>query len=318
MTFIELRKDKPSGFGKNPNDRTALELLQYGIVIIDKPSGPTSHQVSAYVKGMLHLKKTGHSGTLDPKVTGVLPVALGRGTRIVSALLPQGKEYIALMHLHADVPRGTLIKAFNDYIGKIKQMPPVKSAVKRQWRERSIYELELIDIVGQDALFRTSVEAGTYIRKLIHDLGQTLGCGAHMAELRRTRAGPFTEDQSHAMQDLADAYYYFKQEKKDEPLKKLILPVETAVVNMQKVWVLDSTVDSLCHGATLKLPGIAKITDKIAFDTPIAVMTLKEELIGLGKAKMSTTDMQKYPTGVAVKLEHVFMMPGTYPKMDKQ
>jgi H/ACA ribonucleoprotein complex subunit 4 len=314
MAIVELRKDKPSKFGKRPEERTAAELINYGIVIIDKPSGPTSHQVSAYVKSMLHIEKAGHSGTLDPKVTGVLPVAVGRGTRIVSALLPAGKEYITLMHLHKEVPLGELLKAFSKFTGKIKQLPPVKSAVKRQVRERTVYELDLITMEGQDVLFRAKVEAGTYIRKLCHDLGKEIGSGAHMAELRRTRAGPFGESDLHTLQDLADAYHYHK-EGSDEQLKKVILPVESAVVHLKKIWVLDSTVNALCHGATLKVPGIAKIDDDISFNEFIAIMTLKEELIGLGNAKMSGQDIKKYSSGIAAKLEHVFMTPDVYPRM---
>lgn len=314
MAIVELRKDKPSRFGKKPEDRTAKELIDYGIVIIDKPSGPTSHQVSSYVKQILNIQKAGHSGTLDPKVTGVLPVAVGRGTRIVSALLPAGKEYITVMHLHKEMPLGDILKAFQRFTGKIKQLPPVKSAVKRQVRERTIYELEFMQLEGQDLLFRASVEAGTYIRKLCHDLGKELGCGGHMAELRRNRAGPFTEKDLHTLQDLVDAFHYYK-EGNEEPIRKIILPVESAVVHLKKIWVLDSTVNSLCHGASLKVPGIAQIDDEIAFKELIAIMTLKGEIIGLAHSTMSGQDIKKYSSGIAAKLEHVFMLPDVYPRM---
>jgi H/ACA ribonucleoprotein complex subunit 4 len=192
MNEILLRQGKPSQkFGKRPSERTTKELLENGIVNIDKPSGPSSHQVSAYVKYILRVKKSGHAGTLDPRVTGVLPVAIGRGTRVVQALLPSGKTYVCVMHVHKDIPEESIREAFIHYIGKIKQLPPVKSAVKRQVRERNIYALELLDMQHQDVLFTADVQAGTYIRKLCHDMGEYLGCGAHMVELRRTRAGPF-------------------------------------------------------------------------------------------------------------------------------
>jgi len=305
-------------FGKNPEDRTARELLDYGIAIIDKPSGPTSHQVSFYVKQLLHIEKCGHSGTLDPQVTGVLPIALGRGTRVVQALLPAGKEYVCLMHLHAEIPKEKLLEVFSQFSGRIKQLPPKKSAVKRQWRERNVYYLELLDLVGQDVLFRVGCQAGTYIRKLCHDIGTSLGIGAHMLELRRTKAGPFAEDQLCTLQELTDAFYYYTREKNESYLKACILPFEAAVSGMPKVFVLDSTVDSLCHGASLKVPGIAKLETGIVSDELVAVLTLKGELIGLGNAKLSTEDMQKSSSGISVILNQVFMQPGVYPKMERK
>lgn len=153
-------------FGCDPQKRSVKELLDYGIVNLDKPSGPTSHQVSAYVKGVLHLNKTGHSGTLDPGVTGILPVALGRGTRVVQSLLTAGKEYVCLMQLHEERSTKEVEAALKKFTGKITQMPPVKSAVKRQWRKRNVYYNELLDHKGTEVLFRTGCQAGTYIRKL--------------------------------------------------------------------------------------------------------------------------------------------------------
>jgi H/ACA ribonucleoprotein complex subunit 4 len=150
---------------------------------VDKPSGPTSHQISAYVKDILAIDKAGHSGTLDPKVTGVLPVTTGRATKGVQLLIKAGKEYVALMHIHKDIDEAEVRKACEEFIGKIQQLPPIRSSVKRQLRTRSIYYFEIIEIEGRDVLFRVGCEAGTYIRKLIHDLGQRLGCGAHMVTL---------------------------------------------------------------------------------------------------------------------------------------
>ncbi|MBR9700767.1 RNA-guided pseudouridylation complex pseudouridine synthase subunit Cbf5 [Candidatus Woesearchaeota archaeon] len=167
VKVIEKTKAKTSNkFGKKPSERSVKELLERGIVVIDKPPGPTSHQVSAYVQKILKIPKSGHSGTLDPGVTGVLPVALNKGTRIVQSLLTAGKEYICLMHLHKEVPREQLDEVLKQFIGKIKQLPPIKSAVKRRWRYRKIYYLELLDVQGQEILFRVGCQAGTYIRKL--------------------------------------------------------------------------------------------------------------------------------------------------------
>ncbi len=304
-------------YGKRPEERTMKELLDFGIVAIDKPAGPSSHQVSSYVMKILEAKKAGHSGTLDPHVTGVLPVALGNGTRVVQSLLTAGKEYVTLMHIHKEVDEQELRRVLAEFTGKITQLPPVKSAVKRQERERTIYYIELLEIEGQDVLFTAGTQAGTYIRKLCHDIGMTMKkdgqpVGAHMAELRRSKAGPFGEQDLVTLQDLADAFHYWK-EGDETPLRKAVLPAERGVSHLKKVWVMDSTVESLCQGIQLKVPGIAKLHDTIVPGEPVAVMTLKDEVILVGEAALTSDDMLK-DKGVAVRTRQVFMRPGTYPK----
>ena len=197
--------ESSSKYGVLPEKRKTEELISYGIVNIDKPSGPSSHQVSDYVKKILGIGKAGHSGTLDPKVTGSLPVALGRGTRVVQALLVAGKEYVGIMHLHKEVDDALLAETCSHFVGKIDQLPPVKSSIKRRLRQRKVYYFEILDRMGKDVMFKAGVQAGTYIRKLVHDIGERLGCGAHMHELRRTKAGPFSEDTMVTLQELSDA-----------------------------------------------------------------------------------------------------------------
>src|SRR3989344_3901169 len=162
---IFTKKESLGIFGKDPQERTTEELINYGIVNIDKPKGPTSHQVSAYLQKILGIEKAGHSGTLDPGVTGVQPIALGKATRITEFFLTAPKEYIALMHLHRDFEEEKIKETFQKLIGKISQLPPLKSAVKRQLRTREIYETEILEIKGRDILFRIRCQAGTYIRK---------------------------------------------------------------------------------------------------------------------------------------------------------
>jgi H/ACA ribonucleoprotein complex subunit 4 len=299
--------------GYYPDKRPIEVHINYGIVNLDKPKGPTSHQVSAYVRQILGINKTGHSGTLDPAVTGVLPVALGNGTKIVQLLLLAGKEYIALMHLHKEIPEYEIYGSIKEFVGKIKQMPPVKSAVKREWRERKIYYIEILSIKNQDVLFRVGCEAGTYIRKLIHDFGQKVGCGAHMVELRRTKVASFNENENLVtLQDLSDAFYYWKEEHDESYLRKVILPVETGVTHIPKIWVFDSTVDTMCHGANLAIPGISMVESGIEPDQMVAVLTLKGELICYGRAVINSKRIMSEERGYAVKTERVFMQPGTY------
>jgi H/ACA ribonucleoprotein complex subunit 4 len=309
--------DTSDRFGASPDNRPMSTLIGYGVVNLDKPKGPTSHQATDYAKKILGISKAGHSGTLDPKVTGVLPIALGRGTRVVQSLLTAGKEYVALMRVHKALPEEVIRRVCNDFVGKIRQLPPIKSSVKRQWRERSIYYLEIIEINGQDVLFRVGTQAGTYIRKLIHDIGSKLGCGAHMAELRRTRAGPFDETTLVTLQDLIDALHYFQEQGNERFLRKVIQPLETAVSHLPKVWVMDTAVDSLCHGASLKVPGICKIQGGIAPGDSVAVMTLKDELIATCTSRMTSEAMMKLERGIAASSSKVFMLPGTYPKIER-
>lgn len=315
---ILVRKEAETDekYGCKPEDRKTEEIINYGIVNIDKPKGPTSHQVSDYVQKILHINKSGHSGTLDPAVTGVLPVALGRATRIVQALLKAGKEYVAVMHLHKEIDEGKLRETIKKhFLGKIQQMPPLKSSVKRQLRTRTVYYLEILEIDGKDVLFNVGTEAGTYIRKLIHDIGKKLEIGAHMAELRRTKAGPFDESALFTLHELSDAYYFWKDENNDKFLRKIIQPVENGTNHLPKVWVFDTTVESLCHGVDLKVPGISKLNDNIKENDIVAIMTLKNELVALGAAKISSEEMLG-EKGIAVQTEKVFMLPGVY-KIEK-
>ncbi len=316
---ILVRKDDARTspkYGMNPDMRPVRELINYGLINVDKPSGPTSHQISAYVQKILHINKSGHSGTLDPKVTGVLPVALGRATRIVQMLLHAGKEYIALMHIHDEIPEEKVREVMMSFVGKIKQLPPIKSSVKRRERYRKIYYIDILECMGKDVLFRVGTQAGTYIRKLIHDMGVRMGTGAHMAELRRTKAGPFNESNLVTLQDVADAFYFWDKEGDENLIRKVIQPIESAVVHIPKVWVSDTAVDTICHGASLKAPGIVKVDSDIQKGEIIAVMTLKDELVAIGTAEMISKEMLREEKGIAVRTSKVFMLPGTYPKIE--
>ncbi|MBW2969176.1 RNA-guided pseudouridylation complex pseudouridine synthase subunit Cbf5 [Candidatus Woesearchaeota archaeon] len=304
-------------YGLDPKKRPVEQLIKQGVVNINKPAGPTSHIIADHVKKILNLKKAGHSGTLDPKVTGVLPIALDRATRVTQVLLPAGKEYVALMHLHKPVEIKLLKKTLREFIGKIEQLPPIRSAVKRRLRKRSIYYLEILEVEEQDVLFRIGCQAGTYIRKLCHDIGKKLGTGAHMAQLIRTKAGPFTDKDMVYLQDLTDALWYWKNKGNEKQIRKIIYPIEHAIGHLSKVWINDFAVDTICHGADLKIPGICKLHDNIKKNDIIAIMTLKDELVAFGKAVLSSEEMFHDERGVAVKSHKVFMEPNVYPKFEK-
>lgn len=301
-------KQKATGeFGKPPKDRTTEELIEYGIINIDKQKGPTSHQTSDTVKKLLKIDKAGHSGTLDPAVTGVQPIALGRATRITQFLLTAPKEYVCLMHLHKEVDKTVLTETIQQFIGKIQQLPPVKSAIKRQLRTREVYEFEIIEVIEQDVLFRVKCQAGTYIRKLCHDLGEALKVGAHMAELRRTQAGPFTEkDNLVTLNDVEDALYYYKKEGNDTFLRYCIQPIETAVRHLSKCWILDTTIESVSHGRDVAIPGISKL-ENFKKGEIIAILTLQGELVAIGEAAMSAVEANTKKKGIAINTKKVFI-----------
>lgn len=304
-------------WGKDPEKRSVEELLNYGILVLNKSQGPTSHQIVDTVKKILSLEKAGHSGTLDPNVTGVLVIALAKATRVVEVLLTGGKEYICLMHLHSPIEESLIRKSFKDYMGKIEQMPPKKSAVKRQLRTREIYYLDILEIQGQDVLFKVGCEAGTYIRTLCVDLAKKLHCKGHMQELVRSRVCTFSDQEWHSLHDLKDAYEEYK-EGHEQALQKILLPFERAVAHLPKIWISDFAIDSLAHGAFLSVPGIVKLESDIDSGDTVALLSLKGELVSLGKAKMNAQNMWKQEKGVAVGESKVFMEPGLYPKYKKK
>ena len=321
MTDYEYKQESDTDYdyGCKPSQRNIIEHINKGIVNIDKPSGPTSHEVDNWVKSIMHVDKTGHGGTLDPKVTGVLPVAMNTATKSLQFLLLSPKEYVCLMRLHEPVNEERIIQILDEFTGKIYQIPPVKSAVKRELRVRNIYELKLLEIQdNQDVLFRITCESGTYIRKYCHEIGEALGCGAHMAELRRTMAGSFKEDDTlTTLQDLTDAYVFYNEDGDESYLRKIIQPMEYATKYVKKVYVKDSAVDAICHGASLASSGIVKINSQIHENNVVAIMTLKDELLAMGQSLYSAEDIINMHTKIVVKIQKVFILPNTYPKMWK-
>ena len=304
--------------GCDPRERPIREHIQKGVVNLDKPMGPTSHEIDSWVKKILHVEKTGHGGTLDPRVTGVLPMGIEKATRVIQMLLGAPKEYVCLMRLHENVGEEDVRNILQEFTGKIFQLPPLKSAVKRELRVRRIYYVKILELEGKDVLFRVGCEGGTYIRKYCHDIGEALGCGAHMAELRRTISGPFHEDETlKTLQDLTDAYHTWKDDGDESELRECILPMETAVSHLPKIVIRDSAVDAICHGADLAAGGVLSLSPQIDRGNRVAIMTLKGELVAAGESMETSGGIHKADGGIMVKTEKVFMQPATYPMMWK-
>jgi H/ACA ribonucleoprotein complex subunit 4 len=247
-------------------------------------------------------------------VTGVLPITLDEATRVVQALLYSGKEYMCVMKLHGNVRTEQVEKVLGEFEDTIYQRPPLRASVKRQLRTRRIYYLDFLEMEGRNVLFRVGCEGGTYIRKLCFDVGEVLGCGAHMQELRRTRAGPFVEEKSVILHDAA--YWFMEwQEKKDEKfLKQFVQPMENALALVPKICIRDSAVDAVCHGASLTAPGVLSLETGIQRDSMVAVFSLKGEAVALGKAVTSSEETLNMEHGVVARTARVLMPRGTYPK----
>ena len=302
-------------YGTYYDKRSFEQLLQYGLILLDKPPGPTSHETVAWLKRILKIPKAGHSGTLDPQVSGVLPMGLGDGTKALEVLLYGPKEYHAIGRLHSLPSPEKLKKVLEEFTGELYQKPPQRSAVLRQTRTRTIYELELLEQKERLMVLRVLCEAGTYIRKLIYDIGEILGPGATMIELRRTRVHQFNENSRLVtLHELANAYSLWTEKKDDSKLKELILPIEHAFSEIKSVIIRDSAVDALCHGAQLAIPGILEASPDLKVDDLVAIYTQKGEIVALAKTLLSLEDIKEKTKGYAFETKRIIMSPNTYPK----
>ncbi len=286
-----------------------------GILLIDKPRGPSSHQVAAWVREMTGVSQVGHTGTLDPQVSGVLVILLGKAVRLTSILHLDEKEYICLMRLQGDVSQQNLENIVKEFTGKIYQRPPRRSAVKRALRIREILELEILSREQRLVLLRVRCDSGTYIRSLCHHIGMALGVGAHMQELRRSRSADFSEDQIYTLHEVRDAIETIHEGGK-EIIEKMILPMDTSIRHLPKVIIKDSAAGAVCHGARLSPRGIVSV-ESFQMEDIVAIYTEGEELIGVGEALMSASRVIPGEKGLAVAPRIIFPEKDTYPAIWK-
>ncbi|WP_135821099.1 RNA-guided pseudouridylation complex pseudouridine synthase subunit Cbf5 [Halostella litorea] len=245
-----------------PEERSPAELLEFGVVNLDKPAGPSAHQVSAWVRDMVAdrvgedaVDRAAHAGTLDPKVTGCLPTMLGDATRLAQVFLEGSKEYVSVLECHDAVPDDVAAVA-SEFEGPIYQKPPRKSAVVRNLRVREVYELDVLEAGDRQALLRIECESGTYVRKLCHDLGLALGTGAHMGHLRRTATDPFDDRDLVTLHDLEDALSFWTEDGDAGPLREVVDPAERALDHLPAVTVAPSAAEQIAEGAPVYAPGV--------------------------------------------------------------
>merc|ERR1712070_1148474 len=270
------------------------------------------------IKRILKVEKTGHSGTLDPKVTGCLIVCVDRATRLVKSQQNAGKEYVGIVRLHNAIEgQAALGAALEKLTGALFQRPPLISAVKRQLRVRTIYESKLLEFDDERHLgiFWVKCEAGTYIRTLCVHLGFLLGVGGHMQELRRVRSGIQGEgDNLVTMHDVLDAQWHYENTRDESYLRTVIQPLEVLLVGHKRIVVKDSAANAVCYGAKLMIPGLLRYADGIEIDDEVVIMTTKGEAVAVGIACMTTAVMATCDHGIVAKIKRVIMERDTYPR----
>ncbi|TNN09409.1 H/ACA ribonucleoprotein complex subunit 4 isoform 2 [Schistosoma japonicum] len=304
--------------GFSPLHRPLDEYIKSGVINLDKPCNPSSHEVVAWVKRALGVNKTGHSGTLDPKVSGCLIVCIDRATRLVKSQQSAGKEYVCIFRLHDSVDDVKKIqKAVEGLTGALFQRPPLVAAVKRQLRVRTIYESKLLeyDKSRNLGLITVRCEAGTYVRTLCVHLGLLLGCGGVMEELRRSRTGFMSErDNLVTMHDILDAKWLYDNRRDETYLRRVVMPLERLLVKHKRIMLKDTAVCAICFGAKLMLPGVLRYDNDINVNDEIVLMTTKGEAVALAIALMTTATIATCDHGLVAKLKRVIMERDLYPR----
>lgn len=295
-----------------PNDRTPGDLLTFGVVNLDKPPGPSAHQVAGWVRDMLDdalagtdhsVGRVAHGGTLDPKVTGCLPILLGDAARAAQVFDDAVKEYITILELHDRAPAD-----FDDVIAEFEspvyQKPPRKSAVSRRLRSREIYDLDVLEKhTDRRILLRVCCESGTYIRKLCHDIGLALGTGANMGELRRTATGPFDDTSLVTLEDLADGVGFWQEDDDAEALRDVISPAEQAFEPFPEVTIAPSAAAEVAEGAQVYAPGVIDVEDGVSRGDFVVCYTPDGAAVCLG----NLVGDWEADSGLAVELERVLV-----------
>ena len=316
--LVRSYKYTPINAGSSPTQRPLEEHLKYGVINLDKPANPSSHEIVAWIKKILKVEKTGHSGTLDPKVTGCLIVCLNRATRLVKAQQSAGKEYVGIVKFHNPIENKAVIEdCLKRLQGACFQRPPLISSVKRELRVRTIYDYKLIEFDKEKnmAIFWISCEAGTYVRTMCVHMGLLAKTGGHMQELRRVRSGILREDASMVtMHDVLDAQYVYEQTKKEDYLRRVVRPLEILLTNYPRIVIKDSAVNAICYGAKLTVPGVLRFENNIENGKEIVIITTKGEAVAIAVAEMTSSVLASCDHGVVCKTKRVIMDRETYPR----
>jgi H/ACA ribonucleoprotein complex subunit 4 len=301
-------------FGGAPEDRTLEQLLSSGFILLDKPAGPTSHQLAAWARDLLGLERLGHGGTLDPFATGVLPLMAGRCMKITNKILKHRKTYIAVLRFGTVPTDDALASTMEALTGRIYNVPPEISAVKVQVRTRTVHAFELLDQDGKDLVTRITCDAGTYIRTMARDMGLMLNTPVELKELRRESSGIFHLDHCITMDQLADAVWLWKECGQEEALKAMVHPIEKLLADVPRCTVKDSAVAALAYGAPLLRPGLVSLPSSAKKGKEILVTSLKGEAVGYVKFKADASTVLTMDEGEIARPSMVLMDTEVYPR----
>ena len=311
---IDESPAKSSRHGKIPSERGLQALMEAGVILVDKPPGPSSHQLASWARDILGLKRLGHGGTLDPFATGALTLLLGKATRLTEVVLSGNKTYIAVLKIDSSISSKQVEEVLERFSGEIYNVPPLESAVKIRVRTRVIQDIKLLESDQKDGLHTVSVscQAGTYIRTLARDIGLMLGAPCVLSELHRDSTGSFEQSSLCTMQQLADAAMLAGEGDK-EALCRLIAPVERILGSIPGVWVRDSAIASICHGAPLAVPGVVSLDSSMSAGDKTVIWSSKGEAIAVGEMIVDSSDVQSMTEGELVKPKIVLMDKNEYP-----
>ena len=305
-----------NSFGCNPEERPLEELLECGIILVDKPPGPSSHQLAAWARSMLGINRIGHGGTLDPFATGLLTLLCGRSTKITAELLRKPKSYSAVIRFKTPVPEDQLRSLVNVMRGEIFNVPPKESAVKVQVRTREVSESLLVQTEegGRVHLLSISCEAGTYIRTMVKDLGLLSGNKCELLELHRSKSGPLGDQMACSMHQLADAVFLWKEHDDPRGLERLVCPVETVLNDIPRIVIKDGAVSALSHGAPLARPGVVSVPKGLPLGATVLISSLKGEAVAISELSVHSDSIPEMRSGQIAAPKTVIMPPGTYPQ----
>ena len=312
--ILDSKAETNNAIGGHPDSRSVEQRLASGFILLDKPAGPTSHQVASWVRDLFGLERLGHGGTLDPFATGVLPLLAGKSMKVTKKILTHKKTYIAIFRCAEEPDDASLETAMSRLTGRVYNVPPEISAVKVQVRTRKISNFEIIERNGNDILTRIDCEAGTYVRTMARDLGLMLGYKVELKELRREKSGRFELSKCVTLQEVADAYWLWKECDKPEALLKMIHPVEKLVLDLPAAHVKDSAAAAIAHGAPLLRPGIVDVDGGISSGKEIAIFTLKDELVGIVKLTVDTNQLPNMDSGEVARPSMVLLEQDLYPR----
>tara|TARA_B110001452_G_scaffold5040_1_gene4681 strand:- start:1633 stop:2601 length:969 start_codon:yes stop_codon:yes gene_type:complete len=314
LHILDAAASTNPAIGGIPDDRDVEERLASGFILLDKPAGPTSHQLASWARDLFGLERLGHGGTLDPFATGVLPLMAGKTMKLTKKILTHKKTYICVFRFASVPDEAQLKKVMKQLTGRVYNVPPEVSAVKVQVRTRKIFTFEKIEMKGNDMIARVYCEAGTYIRTMARDLGLFLDMKVQLKELRRENTGVFKLEDCITMQDLADAVWLWKEHNQPEALLRVIHPIEKLLLDLPTATVKDSAAAALAHGAPLLRPGLVNISAGVKSGKEVVIQTLKGEAVGIVSLTLGTDEIAAINEGEVARPSMVLLDEGLYPR----